>query len=57
MHVRDIVAALSNSGNSVLARNPVNTVAVALMRREDMFKKVAPNTFDLTVRVSKADTA
>ena len=52
MHVRDIVTRLSESGNPVVAKNPINTVAVALARREDVFKKVGPNTFDLVNRVA-----
>ena len=54
MHVKAIVKKLAENGNPVIAKNPTNTVAVALMRREDMFKKVSPNTFDLVSREQKA---
>lgn len=47
MHVRDIVAELGRRGQPVIAKNPTNTVAVALTRRADQFAKVSPNTFDL----------
>jgi hypothetical protein len=57
MHVRDIVKKLAEDGHAVIARNPTNSVAVALMRREDIFKKVAPNTFDLVSREKAAGTA
>jgi HB1, ASXL, restriction endonuclease HTH domain len=58
MHVRDIVKKLGENGNPVLAKNPTNTVAVAMIRRADQFVKVSPNTFDLVSRELKAaDTA
>lgn len=47
MHVRDIVGELGKRGQPVIAKNPTNTVAVALARRSDQFAKVSPNTFDL----------
>jgi hypothetical protein len=54
MHVRAIVKKLADSGNPVIAKNPTNTVAVALIRRGDVFKKVSPNTFDLVSREQAA---
>ena len=58
MHVRDIVKKLGENGNPVVAKNPTNTVAVAMIRRADQFVKVSPNTFDLVGRELKAaDTA
>ena len=47
MHVKDIVAKLTKNEHAVIAKNPTNTVAVALIRRADQFTKVSPNTFDL----------
>lgn len=59
LHVRDIVKKLSENGNPVIAKNPVNTTSVLLMRRADQFKKVSPNTFDLVKKEGTivADTA
>jgi len=50
LHVKAIVEKLAQGGNPVIARNPLNTVAVALSRRPDQFKKTGPNMFDLNSR-------
>ena len=47
MHVNDIVAALAQHGHPVQAKNPAATVAVALGRRPEQFRKAAPNTFGI----------
>ena len=47
MHVEEIIEGLERSGHPVNAKNPKATVAVALTRRTDQFRKVGPNTFDL----------
>ncbi len=54
LHVKAIVAKLADSGHPVIAKNPTNTVGVALILRADQFVKVSPNTFDL---VKKQETA
>lgn len=54
MHVRDIVAELAKRGEPIAAQNPVASVAVALGRRTDQFKKVSGNTFDLVKVEDKA---
>jgi len=54
LHVRAIVLRLAEKGNPVIARNPINTVAVALARRTDQFKRTQPNTFDLVKRERQA---
>lgn len=45
LHVDDIVVALKSKGHPVMAQNPKATIAVALSRRPDQFKRVLPNTF------------
>ena len=57
MHVRDIVKKLAENGNPVIAKNPINTTSVLLVRRHDQFAKVSPNTFDLVKKEGMADTA
>ncbi len=54
MHVRAIVVKLGESGHPVIAKNPTNTVAVALIRRPDQFTKVSPNTFGLAKKEGTA---
>jgi hypothetical protein len=54
MHVKDIVERLAQTGNPVIAKNPLNTVAVALIRRADQFTKVGRNIFDLVNKEGKA---
>lgn len=58
LHVRDIVKRLAENGNPVIAKNPINTTSVLLMRRADQFRRVLPNTFDLVKKEgAAADTA
>ena len=57
MHVREIVKKLADNGNPVIAKNPINTTAVLLMRRADQFARVSPNTFDLVKKEGIAGTA
>lgn len=54
MHVKDIVAKLADRGESITSQNPEASVAVALSRRVEQFKKVSGNTFDLVNREAKA---
>src|SRR5580693_4796850 len=42
MHVDDIMRKLTENGHPVMARNPKATIAVALSRRTDQFRKTAP---------------
>ena len=52
MHVDDILKKLTEHGYPVMARNPKATIAVALSRRTDQFRKTAPNTFGMAFSVS-----
>ena len=47
MHVKDIVVALAAKGHPMTARNQEATVAIALSRRPEQFRRTAPNTFGL----------
>jgi hypothetical protein len=47
MHVDDIVEKLRDRGQLPAAKNPKATIAVALSRRTDQFRKTGPNTFGL----------
>jgi hypothetical protein len=47
MHVDDILKKLTENNHPVAARNPKATIAVALSRRTDQFRKTGPNTFAL----------
>jgi HB1, ASXL, restriction endonuclease HTH domain len=47
MHVREIVAALAAKGHAMTAQNQEATVAIALSRRPEQFRRTAPNTFGL----------
>jgi hypothetical protein len=48
MHVKEIVSALADKGHPMSARNPEATLAVALSRRTEQFRRTAPNTFGLS---------
>jgi HB1, ASXL, restriction endonuclease HTH domain len=47
LHVDDIVKKLAENNHPVTAKNPKATIAIALSRRTDEFRKTAPNTFGL----------
>jgi hypothetical protein len=47
LHVDDIVKKLAENNHAVTARNPKATIAIALSRRTDQFRKTGPNTFGL----------
>lgn len=47
LHVDEIVKMLAESNHASTALNPKATIAVALSRRPDQFRKTAPNTFGL----------
>lgn len=47
MHVDDILKKLTENNHPIMARNPKATIAVALSRRTDQFRKTGPNTFAL----------
>jgi hypothetical protein len=47
MHVDEIVKKLAENNHASTALNPKATIAVALSRRPDQFRKTAPNTFGL----------
>lgn len=47
MHVNDIVEKLKDRGQAPGAKNPKATIAVALSRRPDQFRRTAPNTFGI----------
>lgn len=56
MHVDDILKKLTENGHPVVARNPKATIAVALSRRTDQFRKTAPNTFGIAFTVAPLNT-
>jgi hypothetical protein len=47
MHVKEIVIALAEKGHPMTALNQEATVAIALSRRPEQFRRTAPNTFGL----------
>lgn len=47
LHVDEIVKKLAENNHASTALNPKATIAVALSRRPDQFRKTAPNTFGL----------
>ena len=47
LHVDEIVKRLAANNHASTARNPKATIAVAMSRRTDKFRKTAPNTFGL----------
>jgi hypothetical protein len=55
LHVDDIVARLAASNHASTAKNPKATIAVALSRRPDQFRKTGPNTFGVASSVSPTE--
>ena len=47
MHVRELIAGLKKRGFSLSDKNPASSVSLSLKRKSDVFRKVAPNTYDL----------
>jgi hypothetical protein len=47
LHVDEILKKLEENNHPVTAKNPKATIAIALSRRTDEFRKTAPNTFGL----------
>jgi hypothetical protein len=47
MHVDDILMKLAENNHPITARNPKATIAIALSRRNNEFRKTGPNTFAL----------
>ena len=57
LHVDEIVKKLAENNHASTALNPKATIAVALSRRPDQFRKTAPNTFGLASVASLEEAA
>jgi hypothetical protein len=57
MHVKDIVVALAEKNHAMGGKKPEATLAVALSRRPDKFRKTAPNTFGVIEQEAAAVVA
>lgn len=52
LHIDEIVKRLAENNHASAAKNPKATIAVALSRRPDQFRKTAPNTFGIAFTTS-----